>query len=102
MTNGQLLDGTLEWQMTDERANRLVFVPSPALEDMARQFGIDINLPRYHLAHHQTRVQTSYYADDFAQQKAAEMKARSYKDEFFRKYGLMPDAVTLTVPMTAP
>ena len=100
VSNGQILDGTLQWQLIDGRPHRFEFTPSLKLDGMIKQFGIDLNLPLYHLTHHKAKVRTMYYFLDPARQKAAEAEARSYKDRLFQKYGLSPDAVTFTVPIT--
>jgi hypothetical protein len=101
VSNGQVLGGALQWQIIDNQPHRFEFIPSPELDEMVKQFGVDLNLPLYHLTHHQAKVRTLYYFVNPTGQKAAETEARSYKDRLFQKYGLSPAAVTFTVPLTS-
>lgn len=102
VSTGQVLGGTLQWQIIDGQPHRFEFMASPELGDMAKQFGIDLNLPLYHLTHHKAKVGTLYYFLNPTGQKAAETEARSYKNRLFQKYGLSPEGVTFTVPMATP
>ncbi|MDP2096037.1 MAG: hypothetical protein Q8K50_19420 [Hydrogenophaga sp.] len=100
VSTGQFLGGTLQWQIIDNQPHRFEFFPSVELDEMVKQFGIDLNLPLYHLTHHQAKVRALHYFFNPTGQKAAEAKAKTYVDRLFEKYGLSPDAVTFTVPMT--
>lgn len=99
LPNGEVLGATLAWQVIDDQLHRFAFEPSLELDGAIRQFGIDLNLPLYHLTHHMAKVGTGYYFFDPSRRKTAEAEARSYKNQIFRKYGLDPQTVTFSVPM---
>lgn len=99
LPNGEVLGATLAWQVIDDQLHRFAFEPSLELDGAIRQFGIDLNLPLYHLTHHMVKVGTGYYFFDPDRRKTAEAEARSYKDQILRKYGLDPQMVKFSVPM---
>ena len=99
VSTGQVLGGTLQWQIIDNQSHRFEFFPSVELDEMVKQFGIDLNLPLYHITHHQAKVRAMHYFDNPPGQKSAEAEAGTYLDRLFEKYGLSSDVVTFTVPM---
>lgn len=91
--------GTLSWQVIDGQPHRFAFEPSMRLTHVIEQFGIDLNLPLYHLTHHLAKVRTLYYMFTPEKRKTDEAEARAYRGQIYQKYGLAPDSVVFSVPM---
>ena len=99
--NGDALKGTLSWQLLDGEPQRFAFEPSFELGQWAEQFGIDLNLPLYHLTHHLAKVRMGYYRQHPELQTADEAVALAYKDVLWERFGLVLGGVGFSVP-TAP
>ena len=91
--------GTLSWQVIDGQPHRFAFEPSLGLTGVLEQFGIDLNLPLYHLTHHMAKVGTLYYMSMPQKMEADEAEARAYKGATYQKYGLTQGGVVFSVPM---
>lgn len=101
LSSGEVLPGTLQWQMPHQSAERFEVTGSYDLLLFAGRFGTDLNRPLYELTQHQSRVDMGYYTGKATRRKSAKAEALATKTGLYKRWAL-PASTRFTVPMDLP